>query len=118
MFDKNHYHGQVVWAWCQLMLKIALEKQLNKWGIPSPTDNELSEEKRQRLENILGKIDKVIKAHPQFSTSELWTWKLDNENKEIPLAYGQETGNETESNAIQLWSAAALGLQLWEEMRK
>jgi hypothetical protein len=117
MFDQNHYHGQVIWAWCQLMLKIALEKQLNKWAVPSPTNSGLNKMQINRLNGILDRINVVIEAHPQFSTSELWTWKR-NENKEIPLAYGQEDGNETESNAIQLWSAAALGPQLWDEIRK
>ena len=118
MFDSNRYHGQVVWAWQNLMLKIALQKQLGTWAVPSPTNSVLSQKNKDELEKLLQRTNEAINNSKEWSTSELWSWKQGKNGKIIPVAYGQESGNETESNAVQLWSAAALGLQLWEQIKK
>lgn len=117
MFDKNHYHGQVIWAWPQLMLKIALQKQIGQWVTPSPTD-ELTVKDKRELNKLLKEVSELINNLQQWSTSELWTWELNQNDKVVPIAYGQKAGNDTESNAIQLWSVAALGVQLWDQMNK
>ena len=116
MFDRNHYHGQVVWAWQNLMLKIALQKQLNKWVIPSHTNIKLEKIQEEILQQMLNRISQIIEALSEWSTSELWSWKDDSNGKIIPAVYGQASGDNAESNAVQLWSAAALGSQLWDKM--
>ena len=116
MFDVNHYHGEVIWAWPQLMLKVALLKQLGKWAVPSPSGNSLSSDDKIKLETILKKISMLIAKLSNWSTSELWSWKLEKNGKVIPVAYGQDSANDTESNAVQLWSVAALGPEIWDIM--
>lgn len=118
MFDKNQYHGEVIWAWPQLMLKVALLKQLNKWIIPPPEKTKLHNETKVKLTKILTNISSLIDSLREWSTSELWAWKLDKNGKIIPIPYGQDASNVTESNAVQLWSVAALGLEVWDLMIK
>jgi len=118
MFDVNHYHGEVIWAWPQLMLKIALMKQLGKWATPSPSGDKLSSKNRAKLTNISTRDTELIKKLSIWSTSELWAWKLDKKGQIVPVAYGQDAANDTESNAVQLWSVAALGPELWDIMNK
>ena len=118
MFDVNHYHGEVIWAWPQLMLKIALMKQLGKWATPSPSGDTLSSINKARLTKIYARDTELIKKLSKWSTSELWAWKLDKKGQIVPVAYGQDSANDTESNAVQLWSVAALGPELWDIMNK
>jgi len=117
MFDKNMYHGELTWAWPQLMLKVALLKQLGKWAIPSPS-NKLDEVCKNELTEVLNQISELLIKLRSYSTSELWTWELDTSGNPTPIAYGQDSGHATESNAVQLWSVAALGIEVWDLMRK
>ena len=71
MFDHNHYHGQVIWAWQNLMLKIALQKQLSLWAIPAPGNSELNSEQKSEIEKLLKRIDGIINNLKEWSTSEL-----------------------------------------------
>jgi len=116
MFDKNMYHGELTWAWPQLMLKVALLKQLGKWAIPSPS-NKLDEVCKYELTEVLNKVSELLIKLRSYSTSELWTWELNKSGNPTPIAYGQDSGNATESNAVQLWSVAALGIEIWDLMR-
>ncbi len=118
MFDVNHYHGEVIWAWPQLMLKVALMKQLGKWITPSPSGDKLSSKNKAKLTQILSKDSELLNKLSKWATSELWAWKLDKSGHIIPVAYGQDAANDTESNAVQLWSVAALGPELWDLMNK
>ena len=100
------------------MLKVALLKQLNKWIIPPPEKTKLHNETKVKLTKILTNISSLIDSLREWSTSELWAWKLDKNGKIIPIPYGQDASNVTESNAVQLWSVAALGLEVWDLMIK
>ena len=114
VFANTQYHGEVIWAWPQLMLNIAIQKQLGSWATPAST--KLTSTERKQLTTLLSQNKAILAKLGTWSTSELWSWKVSQDGKLIPTAFGQSSGDNT-SNADQLWSVSAVGLLLWDDMQ-
>lgn len=98
-FDNTRYHGTVIWSWQQGLLKAGISCQLARGDLAQGT--------RDLLLQAETAITAAIGRNVSFRGSELWSWRLD-DGRIVPQPYGQEAGHETESNAVQLWSAIAL----------
>jgi hypothetical protein len=101
-FDQRQYHGAVVWGWQQAVLAAGLNHQLARTDLPASTRNTLLDARTR--------LWKVINAHPSFKTSELWSWSF-RDGSFVPEAYGQRENDQTESQVVQLWSVALLGIK-------
>ena len=98
-FDRNRYHGTVIWSWQQAMLAAGIERQLRRDDLPASARAELGRA-RARLRG-------VIDAAAAVRGSELWSWSPDGAAYRLER-FGQRDEHETESNAAQLWSAVHL----------
>ncbi len=98
-FDRNHYHGTVVWSWQQAVLRAGIDRQLAR--------GDLSESTRVALMRARSKLAHVIGAAESMRGSELWSWSQ-TEGEYTVEPFGQSRGHETESNAAQLWSTVHL----------
>ena len=98
-FDNTRYHGTVIWSWQQGLLEAGISCQLARGDLAQGT--------RDLLLQAETAITAAIGRTASFRGSELWSWRLD-DGRIVPQPYGQEAGHETESNAVQLWSAIAL----------
>ena len=98
-FDRNRYHGTVIWSWQQAMLAAGIERQLRRGDLTASARAELGRA-RTRLRG-------VIDAAAAVRGSELWSWSLDGATYRLER-FGQRDEHETESNAAQLWSAVHL----------
>ena len=100
-FDRNRYHGAVIWSWQQALLAAGIDRQLARPDLTAP-DRRLLEAARTRLGTAIG-------AAQELRGSELWSWSEDaGAWRAVP--FGAQQGHETESNAAQLWSAVHLAL--------
>lgn len=101
MFDRNRYHGTVVWSWQQALLGAGIDRQLRR--------EDLSASARAALERARARLDAAIEAGHAMRGSELWSWSQAGGVYRVE-PFGQRTEDETESNAAQLWSTVWLGL--------
>ena len=101
LFTNNHYHGAVVWSWQQALLAAGLERQLQRTDLPTAT--------RQQLTDAQTRLWQVISSTNAVKNSELWSWSFAQENYRIE-PFGQRSGDQTESNAAQLWSTVYLAI--------
>jgi hypothetical protein len=100
-FDRNHYHGAVIWSWQQALLAAGIGRQLARADL-APPERRLLEAAGSRLRAAIGRA-------PELRGSELWSWAIeDGAWRAVP--FGAQAGHETESNAAQLWSAVHLAL--------
>ena len=102
IFDRSRYHGTVIWSWSQGMLAAGLKRQLARNDLPVDVIDLLQQSKLS--------LDQSLLASRDFRGSELWSWALDN-GQYRAVHYGQGSSDETESNAIQLWSTIGLAVQ-------
>ncbi len=100
-FNRNAYHGTVVWAWQQAVLIAGIDRQLGRNDLPAPLKGRLREA-RERLRA-------AISGNRDVRTSELWSWTYANGRYEA-VPFGAEAADEDESNAAQLWSTVFLAL--------
>lgn len=100
-FDKNAYHGTVVWAWQQAVMAAGLQRQLGRNDLPAAT--------RERLLKAQTRLWQVIQAADAVRTSELWSWSYADGNYRVE-PFGAQGAHEDESNAAQLWSTVFLAL--------
>ena len=98
-FDRNRYHGTVIWSWQQAMLAAGIERQLRR--------GDLTASARAELERARAELRGVIDAAAAARGSELWSWSLDGAKYRLER-FGQRDEHETESNAAQLWSTVYL----------
>ncbi|MBI4425426.1 MAG: hypothetical protein HY554_16975 [Elusimicrobia bacterium] len=98
-FGRDRYHGTVVWSWPAALARLALRRQLASAPAGSPA--------RRTLEEALRATEEGEKAVGALRASELWTWRVER-GKLVPAAFGAGAGDETESNAVQLWSTLNL----------
>lgn len=98
-FNKNQYHGTVIWSWQQTLMAQGIAKQLERKDISNKTRNQLLVAQKILL--------KVIKNTKGLQNSELWTWDYKNGKFEI-AHFGQNNGDVDETNAAQLWSSSSL----------
>jgi hypothetical protein len=112
ILDRNGYHGTVVWGMQNAMMQKGLMRQIRRFTSPEhendPKARQLAEEMRQALRSIHRTEEKV----GDMVNFELWTYGIE-DGKMKPLPYGQNASDETESNAIQLWST--VGISVAEE---
>ncbi len=99
MFDRNRYHGTVIWSWQQALFAAGLDRQLAR--------NDLTSSARNALLRAHSRVHAAIAAADALRGSELWSWsQIDGRYRIEP--FGQRQGDETESNAAQLWSTVQL----------
>ena len=98
-FGRNRYHGTVIWSWQQALLAAGLAHQLARTDLSAST--------RAALERAQAQLQAAAATAGAQRGSELWSWS---ENQGIYRAepFGQRPGDETESNAAQLWSTVYL----------
>ncbi|HEX7802414.1 MAG TPA: hypothetical protein VF471_06625 [Pseudoxanthomonas sp.] len=100
-FDKNAYHGTVVWAWQQAVMAAGLQRQLAR--------TDLTASARARLTAAQTRLWQVIRAADAVRTSELWSWSYADGRYRVE-PFGAQGAHEDESNAAQLWSTVFLAL--------
>lgn len=111
--DRNGYHGTVVWAWQMALMEKGFMKQIKRYR-EIPGQEKLAGE----MFEALSRLRDMEKNTGDLVNSELWTYKIRNGKME-PDAYGQEASSETESNPVQLWSAAGLStMKEYEEVKR
>jgi hypothetical protein len=101
-FDKNAYHGTVVWSWQQALAAAGLARQLTRKDLPT--------EACESLRSAQADLWKVIESGQKFASSELWSWQYANGRYEI-VPFGSQDKDSDESNAAQLWSTVYLAVQ-------
>lgn len=94
----GQYHGLVVWSWPQAMLSLGLLRQHGRFPQLDEKIARLAREIRDGEERV-----------GPLATSELWAIDLD-ESGLTWRAYGV-AGDQTESNALQLWSTVYPALE-------
>ena len=98
LFGKDKYHGTVVWSWPQTMMTRGLRAQLARFK----GDREVTREVKRALA-MLGAAQKSV-AH--LGASELWSFRAAADGKTLEaVPFGAGENDETEGNALQLWSA-------------
>lgn len=98
---RQGYHGAVVWSWQDAMITLGLRRQQRRTDLPAGLQD--------RLKRLSLQAREQQRLAGDYVASELWSWRIV-EGRAVPVAYGAEEGDETESNAIQLWSSANLSL--------
>lgn len=101
LFDRNRYHGAVIWSWQQAMFAAGLERQLARDDLPPNV--------RDSLVQARTRLRAAIRAADEVRGSELWSWSVANGRYRVE-PFGQREEDETESNAAQLWSTVHLAL--------
>jgi hypothetical protein len=101
LFSNQQYHGAVIWSWQQAVLAAGLARQMQRTDLP-PATLDLLRDARVRLWN-------AIRAGRQVRSSELWSWSFGGGRYRVE-PFGQRGGDQTESNAAQLWSTIFLAL--------
>ncbi len=102
-FGPGYYHGAVIWSWQQALMAAGLERQLARTDLPATT--------RTRLQSAQRTLWQAIRAVPADQrTSELWSWAYGN-GRFTYRPFGQGGGDQTESNAAQLWSTVYLAVK-------
>ena len=101
LFSNQQYHGAVIWSWQQAVLAAGLARQMRRTDLP-PATRDLLRDAQVRLWN-------AIRAGREVQSSELWSWSFA-EGRYRVEPFGQRGGDQTESNAAQLWSTIFLAL--------
>ncbi len=102
-FDRNRYHGTVIWSWQQAMFAAGVERQLGR--------DDLTASARAALERARSRLRAAIAAADAVRGSELWSWSQVDGHYRME-SFGQRQEDETESNAAQLWSTVYLARPL------
>jgi hypothetical protein len=98
-FDRNRYHGAVIWSWQQAMFAAGLARQLGR--------DDLTVSARTALVRARVRLRAAVDASAAVRGSELWSWSIANGRYRVE-PFGQRDEDETESNAAQLWSTVHL----------
>ncbi|HEV2595012.1 MAG TPA: hypothetical protein VGU01_07420 [Sphingomicrobium sp.] len=101
-FNRNAYHGSVVWSWQQALFAAGLQRQLAR--------NDLTATARKELNAAQRLLWKNIHATASMSNSELWSWSYANGRFQV-APFGASGGDVDESNAAQLWSTVYLAVR-------
>lgn len=101
-FGRNAYHGAVVWSWQQALFAAGLDRQLRR--------SDLTPSARTSLLASQAVLWRAIRATPQMSNSELWSWSVQGERYRV-APFGASGADADESNAAQLWSTVYLAVR-------
>lgn len=102
-FDRNRYHGTVIWSWQQAVFAAGIDRQLGREDLTAPA--------RAALTRARSRLHAALNATEAVRASELWSWSQV-EGRYRVESFGQRAGDETESNAAQLWSTVYLARPL------
>ncbi|MGH6951496.1 MAG: hypothetical protein ACREH4_11510 [Vitreimonas sp.] len=102
-FDRNRYHGTVIWSWQQAMFAAGVERQLGR--------DDLTSSARAALMRARSRLHAAMTAADAVRGSELWSWSQVDGRYRVE-SFGQRQEDETESNAAQLWSTVHLARPL------
>lgn len=102
-FDRNRYHGSVIWSWQQAMFAAGIERQLGR--------DDLTASARGALKRARPRLHAAIAESDAVRSSELWSWSQVEGHYRVE-SFGQRQEHETESNAAQLWSTVYLARPL------
>lgn len=100
-FNRNAYHGTVVWSWQQALFAAGLERQLQR-DLPLTVGAHLV-----AAQKILWS---AINATRSMSNSELWSWSFTAGHYRV-APFGAAAADADESNAAQLWSTVYLAVR-------
>lgn len=98
-FERNRYHGAVVWSWQQALFAAGVDRQLQRTDISATA--------RAALARAQSRLGAAMKAADAVRGSELWSWSQHGGRYRVE-PFGQRRDDETESNAVQLWSTVYL----------
>jgi hypothetical protein len=98
-FDRTRYHGTVIWSWQQAVLAAGLNRQLAR--------NDLDSSSRTVLRAASARLRAALELAAPLRGAELWSWSMESGRYRLE-PFGQRQGDETESNAAQLWSTIYL----------
>jgi hypothetical protein len=101
LFSNQQYHGAVVWSWQQAVLAAGIARQLRRSNLPPAT--------LDLLRDAQARLWRVIKTGREVQSSELWSWSFAGGRYWVE-PFGQRGGDQTESNAVQLWSTVFLAV--------
>jgi hypothetical protein len=101
-FNRNAYHGTVIWSWQQAMFAAGLARQLQRADLPA--------EVRTQLLRAQGLLWGAITATRAMNNSELWSWSFANDRYQV-APFGAASIDADESNAAQLWSTVYLAVR-------
>jgi len=101
-FNRNAYHGTVVWSWQQALFAAGLARQLQRDDLPSAVRAQLL-----AAEKILWS---AIDATQGMSNFELWSWSFAGGHYHV-APFGAAAADVDESDAAQLWSTAYLAVR-------
>jgi hypothetical protein len=101
MFGPDRYHGAVMWGWPELVLDVGLVRQL------TARDRPLPEALKRRVGELRRTIAAARSSAGPLAQAELRTWRREG-GKVVAVAFGAESGAETEANPVQLWSTLEL----------
>lgn len=101
-FNRNAYHGTVVWSWQQALFAAGLERQLRRRDLPLTVRTHLLE-----AQQVLWS---AINATRSMNNSELWSWSFDAGHYRM-APFGAAAADADESNAAQLWSTVYLAVK-------
>jgi hypothetical protein len=101
-FNRNAYHGTVVWSWQQALFAAGVTRQLERVDLPSTVRSDLAAAQRT--------LWSAIDATRSLKNSELWSWSYASDHYR-PAPFGAAAADADESDAAQLWSTAYLAVR-------
>ena len=101
-FNRNAYHGTVVWSWQQALFAAGLQRQLARRDLPPAVRAQLLEAQRT--------LWAAIDATRSLRNSELWSWRFVANHYQV-VPFGSVAADADESNAAQLWSTVYLAVR-------
>jgi hypothetical protein len=103
LFTPADYHGTVVWSWQQALLASGVRRQLER--------TDIGDSARSALAALECKLWAVIDATKSVRSAELWSYQPGPGGVPEYRAFGDDSSDADESNAIQLWSTVYLAVQ-------
>ena len=102
-FNRNAYHGTVVWSWQQALFAAGMERQLRRPRSACPSV-------RAQLLRAQRILWSAIDATRSLRNSELWSWSFVAGHYQV-APFGAAAADADESNAAQLWSTVYLAVR-------
>jgi hypothetical protein len=102
LFDRNAYHGTVVWSWQQALFAAGLARQLERHDLPPAVRADLI--KAQQT------LWSAIDTTRSMRNAELWSWSYAAGHYRL-RPFGSSAADADESNAAQLWSTVYLAVR-------